>query len=228
MMALAQPVMDATEARIGGLPLTQTGWSAPARADALSRLRAMGLPQRRDEYWKFTRPDTLNAPIAPEAALFATDETPVFGSFDRVKIVFVDGVFDADASDDLALEGVRIERLAEIAEMDIHWAKDLYGVLETRGQTPVARPFAAMNTAFATDGLVIHVTGKAAKPVSLIYKHGDTGSDAILHHVVRVEPGAELTILENGPAAARFNKCMEIDIGRWRQAQPHPHPGAGP
>jgi Fe-S cluster assembly protein SufD len=33
-----------------------------------------------------------------------------------------------------------------------------------------------------------------------------------LHHVVRVEPGAEATILENGPAAARFNNCMEIDI----------------
>jgi Fe-S cluster assembly protein SufD len=29
---------------------------------------------------------------------------------------------------------------------------------------------------------------------------------------VRVEPGAELTVLENGPAAARFNKCMEIDV----------------
>jgi Fe-S cluster assembly protein SufD len=29
---------------------------------------------------------------------------------------------------------------------------------------------------------------------------------------VRVEPGAEVTVLENGPAAARFNKCMEIDV----------------
>ena len=29
---------------------------------------------------------------------------------------------------------------------------------------------------------------------------------------MRVEPGAELTVLENGPAAARFNKCMEIDV----------------
>ena len=37
-------------------------------------------------------------------------------------------------------------------------------------------------------------------------------SDAMLHHIVRVESGAEVTILENGPAASRFNKCIEIDI----------------
>jgi Fe-S cluster assembly protein SufD len=30
--------------------------------------------------------------------------------------------------------------------------------------------------------------------------------------VIKVEPGAEVTILENGPAAARFNKCMEVDV----------------
>jgi Fe-S cluster assembly protein SufD len=29
---------------------------------------------------------------------------------------------------------------------------------------------------------------------------------------VKVDPGADVTILENGPAAARFNKCMEIEI----------------
>ncbi|MBT8460096.1 MAG: Fe-S cluster assembly protein SufD, partial [Boseongicola sp.] len=77
---------------------------------------------------------------------------------------------------------------------------------------PVMRPFAAMNTAFASDGIVIRATGKVSKPISLVYLHENTSSDAILHFVVRVEEGADLTILENGPAAARFNKCMEIDI----------------
>jgi Fe-S cluster assembly protein SufD len=85
-------------------------------------------------------------------------------------------------------------------------------VLETRGQDPVERPLAALNTGFATDGIVIRATGKAARPISLIYLHRDETSDAILHHLVRVEPGAEVTVLENGPAAARFNKCMEIDV----------------
>ena len=56
---------------------------------------------------------------------------------------------------------------------DIHWAKEVYGVLEARGQTPVERPFAALNTAFASDGIVIRVTGKVSRPVSFMYLHED-------------------------------------------------------
>jgi Fe-S cluster assembly protein SufD len=212
MAALAKK-QEATAARLDGLSLPAGGqWATEAREAALSRLKEMGLPDRRDEYWKFTRPDTLTQAEAPEAAVFETGEAPLFDDFDRIKIVFVDGVFDAGASDDLAGDAVTIERLADVASKDIHWAKELYGQLEAKGQTPVERPLAAMNTAFATDGVVIHVTGKATKPINLIYRHKETTSDAILHHVVKLDAGAEVTILENGPAAARFNKSMEVDV----------------
>jgi Fe-S cluster assembly protein SufD len=187
-------------------------WAKKAREDALARFRAMGLPGARDEYWRFTKPDSLNAPEAPEAALFKGDDNPAFCDLDRVCIVFRDGVYDEDASDDLTLEGVEILGLADAAAQDIHWAKDVYGVLESRGQSPVARPFAALNTAFATDGVVLRVTEEIAKPIHLRYLHEKTDSDAILHFVVKVEAGADVTILEGGPAAARFNKCMEVDI----------------
>ncbi|WP_294230672.1 Fe-S cluster assembly protein SufD [uncultured Shimia sp.] len=187
-------------------------WATEAREAALGRLREMGLPERRDEYWRYTRPDTLTQAEVPSAAVFETGEAPMFDSFDRIKVVFVDGVFDADQSDVLAGEGLSIERLADIAEKDIHWAKDLYGQLETNGQTPVERPLAALNSAFATDGVIIHVTGKVEKPVNLIYQHKADNSDAILHHVIKLDAGAEVTVLENGPAAARFNKSMEVDV----------------
>ena len=210
---MAEPAQkeDLTEALIAAHAFDASGWSTHARADALSRLRSMGLPQRRDEYWKFTRPDTLTQTEAPAAAVLHTDEVPIFDGLDRLKIVFVDGQFDAEASDDLSLEGVTIERLAE-ATSDLHWARDLYGALERNGQTPVERPLAALNTARATDGVLIHVTGSVSKPISLIYRHMSESSDAILHHCIKLDAGTELTVLENGPAAARFNKCMEIDV----------------
>jgi Fe-S cluster assembly protein SufD len=189
------------------------GWITAAREDALARLKSMGLPQRRDEYWKFTRPDSLTQADAPQAALFDDgDEPELFGSFDRLRIVFTDGVFDAEASDDLDVAGVRIESLADAAAQDLHWARDVYGALEARGQKPVPRPLAALNTAQARDGLVIHVTGKAARPVNLIHRHRSETSDAHLHVVVKLDAGAELTLLENGPGAARFNTVMEVDI----------------
>ena len=212
-MALPQAKLDATEARLALLEMPDgASWANAARQDALTRLRTIGLPGARDEYWRFTRPDVLNAPVAPGAAVFDANETPLFSDIDRLVIVFRDGIFDADASDDLSLENLEIERLSDAMSKDIHWAKDLYGVLETRGQTPVARPFAAMNTAFASDGIVVRATGKVSKPVSLVYLHEKTDSDAILHFVIRIEDGADLTVLENGPAAARFNKCMEVDV----------------
>lgn len=209
-MALPQIKQDATDARLAALDMPQGGWAQAAREDALARVQAMGLPSGRDEYWKYTRPDTLVQPEAPRAALLTSDEELIFGAVDRLKIVFVDGVFSAEDSDDLAMDHVTIDRLADAP--DIHWAKDIYGVLETRGQTPVQRPLAALNTAFATDGVLIHVSGTPSKPISLIYRHESETSDAILHHVVKIDAGAELTLLENGPAAARFNKCMEVEI----------------
>lgn len=213
-MALAEKRREALETRLAGQTVVARGWQAPARNDALARLTATGLPGRRDEYWRYTDPATLIAAEAAAAQVFAPqDEAPVFDGIDRLKIVFVDGIFDPAQSDDLALAGVSIERLADVADLDIHWARDLYGVLEARGQSPVARPLAALNTAFAPDGVLIRVTGKAARPVSLIYQHRSESSDVMLHHCIRLEPEAELTLLENGPAAARLVKVMEVDVG---------------
>ena len=214
-MALPKAKDDALAARLAVLPsLSEAGWLAAARAEARTRLSAMGLPVRRDEYWRYTDPASLVAADAPVAARFdAGDEAPVFAAIDRLKLVFVDGVFDPAQSDDLALAGVEIERLATAGATDIHWAQGLYGVLEARGQTPVHRPLAALATAQATDGVLIRVTGRAARPVSLIYVHDSDTSDAILHHCVRLEKGASLTLLENGPAAARFTKVLEVEVG---------------
>ena len=204
---------DSTAARVASLRLPDaSGWSDGIRKSALARVSEAGLPHRRDEYWKYTDPTSLVSVGATNAATFETDEKPVFGAVDRLKIVFVDGVFSAEKSDDLSLEGVEIEPLSKATARDIHWASGVYGVLEARGQTPVERPLAALNTAFATEGMAIRATGKVSKPISLIYLHESPTSDAMVHHVIRVESGADLTVLENGPAAARFNKVMEVDI----------------
>ena len=210
-MTVAVEKTTPLEAMIDGLNMPAKGWSTAARKDALARLHASGLPTRRDEYWKYTRPDTLTQATAETAAVFNHDEAPIFGGMDCLKIVFVDGVFDADASDDLSLEGVQIERLST-ADSDLHWARDLYGALETNGQTPVLRPLAALNTAFATDGVLIHVTGTPTKPISMMYVHASETSDVLLHHVIKMDAGTDLTLLENGPAAARLNMVMEVDV----------------
>ncbi len=210
-MAVRKIDSEAVEARLSSIAMPEgPAWSMPARKEALARVRAMGLPQRRDEYWRFTRPDTLTA-AEPDPARTLREEGPeLFAEVEKLRIVFVDGVFEEDASDDLAGEGVEVSRLADSG--DLHWARDLYGTLEGRGHDPVPRPLAALNTACATDGVLIRVTGKVRRPVALQYHHRDETSDAILHNIVRIEPGADMTLIETGPAAARFNKLMEVDV----------------
>lgn len=213
-MALPQVKQDTTAARLDALALPGTpGWTRPAREAALERLRQQGMPHGRDEYWRFTSPAEFNAvePV-PAPAMDGEGETPLYEGRERLRVVFVDGVFDAEASDDLTGRGFEIARLSEASQADIHWAGDLYGVLETRGQDPVDRPLAALNTAFATDGVVIRASQPSDLPVEIVYHHTSDTSEAILHHVVKVEKGASLTLLETGAVAARSNTVMEVDV----------------
>lgn len=170
----------------------------------------MGLPGPRDEYWRYTDPRPFNAPEATALPVPQEQATPLFETLDRLTLVFVDGVFDEAASDDLALEGVEITTLAKAD--DANWAADLYGRLEAAGQNPVRRPFATLNTAAAQDWLLIRVTGKPSKPIHVVHRRASDNADAIWHHVIRVEAGAELTLLETGMSGARSNSVIEVDL----------------
>lgn len=212
-MAVTNLKFDASNALLAGFDSPNGAkWAMDIRAKAAENLRRMGAPIKRDEYWKYTNPTGFTTFPTPSASLFHTDEAPMFDAIDRVKLVFVDGVFDAGQSDDLTLEGVEIETLSEALAKDIHWAKDLFGVLENKGQNPVDRPLAALNTAVAQEGLVIRATGNAPKPIAIRYLHSSETSDAMVHHIVKVDVGAHLTLLESGPGAARFNSVMEVDV----------------
>lgn len=195
------------------LPMTlpQDGLDA-AREAARERFLAMGLPGHRDEYWRFTDPAPFNR-IEPPALERVVGDSTLFDGFDKLTLVFVDGRFDAEASDPLALEGVEITPLSAGAA-NAAWVGDLYGRLEAASQTPVPRPFATLNTAAATDGLAIRVTGHPEKLIHILHRRSEKPVDAVWHHVVRVEPGAEATILESGIAGARQNTVFEADVAK--------------
>jgi len=182
-------------------------WLNRARNDAAARLADMGAPFGRDEYWRYTPPAALLGDVADVAHV--ADEA-LFNAADAHELVFVDGVFDAAQStilDDVALQ---IQTL-DAADADIHWAADLYGALESAGQNPVPRPMAALNTARAGQGVLVRVMG-AAKPVVLRHIRKSANADAMLHHVIKVEAKAKLTLLEDGVVAARANTVIEVDV----------------
>ncbi len=208
-MALAAQNTDTMLA--GFTPAPVSGWAGVARANALTALNKMGAPMRRDEYWKFTNPAVLLGEN-PLAAIITTDEAPVFNDVEKLLIVFKDGVYQPELSDDLSAQNLEIQTLTDAMATDIHWAKDVFGVLEGRGQLPVSRPFAALNTAVAEQGFVLRATGKVSKPVAFRYLRSSENAVAMIHHVIKLDAGAELTVFENGAGAARLNTCMEVEV----------------
>jgi Fe-S cluster assembly protein SufD len=213
-MSLTQPRAELTAALIAAFPEPsgEAGWAAEARRKAESRLVHSGLPLRRDEYWRFTDPSALTAPLPIEARDFRHDRRPVFAAAGAAVIVFTDGRLDPALSDPPET-GVDWQALPEALRDANHWAKSVFGILEAAGQSPVPRPLALVNTARARHGVVLSAAGRPARPLALDYRHADPCSDTLVRHVLRLEPGAEFTLIEHGPGAARFNSCLEVEIG---------------
>lgn len=212
------PAAQQLQARLAATPRPRANATDAARTDALDRLSVQGLPGPRHEYWRYTDPAPFNTPAPDPIALDAALGDPtLFAGTDKLRLVFVDGHFDAAASDELSLAGVEIAALSQADAQADHWVGDAYGALEKQGQSPVSRPFAALNTAIATDGAVIRVTGRAAKPVQILYRRSDPAADVAIHHVLRLEAGADLTLLENGLVGARGNIVIEADLAPGAQ-----------
>ncbi|MEM0924331.1 MAG: SufD family Fe-S cluster assembly protein [Pseudomonadota bacterium] len=178
----------------------EAGWAREARAKARARFLEAGAPIKRDEYWKYTDPSALTAPLSlvdEDAGL-----PQAFG--DLPTAFFANGRFLPDET--TRPEGVAMIPLSDALYQDLGMSRTLFGVLEAAGQEKVARPLAALNTACATDGLVIQVTGQAG--LHLAQSHSGEGV-SMLHHLIRVETGAELTIVETGTTT---NTVMEVDL----------------
>lgn len=199
------------EALLHNLPLPEgeAGWVREARAAARARLLDAGAPVRRDEYWKYTDPTALTSPLRPvEEGESAPEIESQFGDVHPRRLRFVNGRHRDDLSHGEDEKGVRVELLGEVLRRDLGPARDLFGRLEAAGHEKVARPLAMLNTAAARDGVAIHVTGRPATPIHLRYDQIGEGA-SLIHHLVRVEKGASLLLLESGAAS---NTVIEVDI----------------
>ncbi|MEM6422476.1 MAG: SufD family Fe-S cluster assembly protein [Pseudomonadota bacterium] len=200
------------EGLLSALPLPdgEAGWARDVRAAARTRLLDAGAPVKRDEYWRFTDPARLTVPLAPVEATSGAPgpDDDAFAGIDAVTAAFVNGRFRPDLSDPLAQDGLAVGQLAEVTAQDISVAREVFGVLEAAGQEKVSRPLAMLNTASAREGLVLQATGTVARPLYL--RHSQIGEGAaMLRHVIRVESGASLTILESGTPS---NAVIEVDV----------------
>ncbi|MBT3341610.1 MAG: Fe-S cluster assembly protein SufD [Gemmatimonadetes bacterium] len=129
------------------------------RQAALKSLRDEGFPTHRDEAWRHTNPAPLSTPaFTPAETVTADPETispwTVAGLSAGPRLVFVNGRYVEDASRAAQLpEGVRVRRLAEAITAGDAAVTEHLG----RSESHCAGGFAALNTAFLDDGVLVFV-----------------------------------------------------------------------
>ncbi|MGL4729601.1 MAG: Fe-S cluster assembly protein SufD, partial [Bosea sp. (in: a-proteobacteria)] len=184
------------------------------RHAAFALIEAKGLPNRRNEAWKYTDWRGLlreAAPLPSKGAAAASKKTTSTGSIlpDAVTISLVNGHF-AGISGKLPV-GVSITALSEaLASGDKR--------LECMGQVEIAADNAALalNTAFMSDGAIIEVEAGAKIEAPLLLRLISDSEAAHAAHVrvlVLVGEGASFTLIEQQEtrgAAHQPNSAVEM------------------
>ncbi|HNO03708.1 MAG TPA: hypothetical protein PKK49_00335, partial [Flavobacteriales bacterium] len=134
------------------LPLLE-GSSWPGSAEALAQAGVLPIPTSRTEAWKYTRVGRLFDQPFAKANGHATVVLPDRLPFAATRVVFVNGHFRADLSDELKVQrGLVIDSL--MRHLSHGPVQENYGKLAPTDD----RLFTAMNTAAPTDGMILLVT----------------------------------------------------------------------
>ena len=162
-------------------------------------LSALGLPSRRQEEWRFTGlkalQDSTFEPPEPVPPRFDANPWRIEGSH---LLVFVDGIFAPDISDQLELpDGVVVSNLVLAASADSESVSKHLGSLAPLEE----HPFAALNSAVLRNGALIEVpTGvEVARPIQIIFVSGSEGRPTLAAPRILIVAGAgsRLTVVEN-------------------------------
>jgi Fe-S cluster assembly protein SufD len=189
------------------------------RQDALERLLARGLPERRDENWKYLDHARLGAysfGLAADASAKGLPAPAPLPLASLRRVTLLDGRYEpalSDAPDD----GVVVEGIAGLIARDPGAA---LGLLRTPGDDPDDR-FALLADAFTADGVLIRVAAGAAPATPVCLTHLASAAAPGTHHArlcIELGPGARLVLVERfvtaGPAAVLGNLAAELSLGR--------------
>jgi Fe-S cluster assembly protein SufD len=202
-----QLAIDAVRAAVGKMP---NNGLADAREAALRQLDKQGLPNTKDEDWKYTDLDSVIS-ISNEwlarggtpAPVADADVEAVTALFDLDWIIIRNGTIDADAIAKLQKPGLEIGLLSELANLPEYDA-----------------PLSDLNVALLRDGISINVSSEfvAERPIGILHIDS-TGADVGVSQTriaINVEEKAHAGFVEfhasSGSAAHYANGVIDIRL----------------
>ncbi len=203
---MARPAVDHYLAEFSALHAELPGhgieWIDRSRRGALEAFASAGFPTPRHEDWKYTRVTPIEKrgfkiPQGNGTTIQSGDVQRFYlGGQDCEQLVFVDGRYVDPLSRRNVLEsGVRVTTLESAMKASSEFLENHLGSYAD----PAHQAFSALNTAFMTDGAVVHVKNRGADkpPIHLLFVA--TREDIVTHPRVLViaEAGSQATIIES-------------------------------
>ncbi|HET9836516.1 MAG TPA: Fe-S cluster assembly protein SufD [Rhodanobacteraceae bacterium] len=206
------PFVESMRAAV--LPASGIGWLDAARRDAMQAFVSAGLPNTRNELWKYTALRALERRSYGvrdvSAATRAIDES-VFAlpGVAGTRLVFVNGVFRADLSrlDDLPT-GLNLGPLSRALDERPEPLRFAMSRQEPRDA------FAALNLALAADGVVLQVAegARIETPVHLMHVGAPAEGEIAWHarNLIELGAGAQIKLIEHYAAAGEHGHLANL------------------
>ncbi|WP_207458343.1 Fe-S cluster assembly protein SufD [Azospirillum sp. SYSU D00513] len=218
----ARPYIEQFDRLQGELPGAGLAWLAELRRQGRDRFAEIGFPTVRNETWKYTNLRALDklsfepASPTPRAGIDTLPTVRPAGA-QGPRLVFIDGRFHAELSSTAGLpEGVELLSLADALRTKPDFVAEHLGRLAQ----PDDLPLVALNTAFLTDGPLLHVPQGVAveQPVEIVHVTlaGDRPSAVHPRTLIVAGTGARVTVVEHhvgfGTGADLANHVAEVFV----------------
>ncbi|MFK7844994.1 MAG: Fe-S cluster assembly protein SufD [Rhodothermales bacterium] len=191
------------------------------RKKAIADFEALGLPHRKSEAWKYTpvekalhKEAQIQVKPAAQSATEAQIASLLIPDLDVYRVVFLNGHIQPALSQ---LEGLPAKVLVKelhaassenAAELNKYFAKYADSAADS---------FIALNTAFAKEGLFVHVGERALveKPIHIIHLF-DTGENEIVQPrmLFVAEAGSEVNVIESFACLSNTNTFVNT-VTEW-------------
>lgn len=194
----------------------QSGAVGAVRKQAFTAFEKLGIPSTRHEEWKYTNiktklPETLSLQANNDDFIVSYNS---FEAIKATKLVFINGAFYQNLSTIVPQQGITVTNLnTAFAEHNAQVEKHFGKLVQLNEEH-----FAALNTAFATDGIYIHVAKNTVAEAPIIITYLFTGGETFVQSrgLVIAEQGADLQIVEqfiNNSSEAYSNHVTEVHVG---------------
>lgn len=169
---------------------------AQTRQDALSLFQKVGLPNKRDEDWKYTDASHLEdlLEIGGSNSAINAQSLGMVG-LDAYRMVFTNGLFDESQSS--LPEGVSIVSLAALeASVSNESSEALAKLFQVSGDEPLFSGLTALNAAVASDGAAVCLADSSVLDKPLYILHISNQNNAVRHGLMLGE-NAQAHVIEH-------------------------------